>query len=733
MKTALEPNLLADIFTGFGQMVWSKDIPTGTTRFLTDNFEAVFEIPMKDLRNDPSRLNSSVHPEDVPFIDLFSKVLLSSGLEVITYRICTPSGKIKWISERKQLVKNEIGEICRLDALLTEITEQKVEEGKLVDSESTFKALFYKHPNPMWVYDLESLYFLAVNDAAVRFYGYTHDEFFKMTVKQIRPKEDLHELLMAIETNDFESYSVKNRRHTKKDGSVINVKLVSNEINFRGRRSRMVLAMDITSEVQARSQMEKVHRYLESFQSAISETSQLALIDQLGNLVYVNENLLSHTELQMDEVVGKHFSLLNSNIYKKPYYDEIWKTCTEGKVWQGEQKFFRKQGPHFWANCSIIPIKDEKEKPIQYLLLADDISSLKDAERKNREYAVRLHDILEGVTDAIFVLNRKWLVINVNRQAEELLGQKRNSLIGTNIWEIFPHEEGFRFYQFFRKAKKGKVTVQFEEYFAPLDQWHDISLYPSKDGLAVCFRNVTERRKKEKERAELMEHLISQNRDLEEFTYIASHSLRAQIANISMLCTAIDGVGLTPSNHEIFEKLFQSSANLDEVMGDLNTILTVKDRNQILYEDVLLQNTCVNAISKLPYSLVPFKKCVKFELQPGLHFYSVRNYLETILFHFISNALRYRHPEREPNVVIQGSEVENFLVLEIQDNGLGIDIPRNLKQLFQLYKTFHPGKSGKGLGLYLSKTLVEELKGTIDFKSRVGLGTSITIRIPKVR
>lgn len=96
----------------------------------------------------------------------------------------------------------------------------------------------------------------------------------------------------------------------------------------------------------------------------------------------------------------------------------------------------------------------------------------------------------------------------------------------------------------------------------------------------------------------MLEQLIAQNRDLEEFTYIASHSLRAQIANISMLCLAMDGHGMTPSNLEIFERLFQSSSNLDTIIADLNTILTVKDHSAVLFEDLL---------SRIPAS-TPFPK-----------------------------------------------------------------------------------------------------------------------------
>ena len=101
--------------------------------------------------------------------------------------------------------------------MLTETTDHKSEEIRLIDSEATFKSLFYKNPSPMWVYDTESLYFLAVNDAAVKFYGYTHDEFFRMTVRQIRPQEDVNDLLNAIRNNDLESRSDKYWRHLRKD------------------------------------------------------------------------------------------------------------------------------------------------------------------------------------------------------------------------------------------------------------------------------------------------------------------------------------------------------------------------------------------------------------------------------------------------------------------------------------------------------------------------------------
>lgn len=730
MQTVTDQNLLSDILNHLGPMVWSKDIKSGQISFLTDNFSSVFEISMDLIRLEPSVLKKSIHPEDIPFIDLFSKALLSNQFEELQYRIITPNQKVKWILERKQLVKNDLGEIIRLNAFLLEITDQKEEEIRLSDSEITFKSLFYKHPLPMWVYDTETLSFLAVNDAAVRFYGYTHDEFFRMTVRQIRPQEDGEELLSAIRSNNFEGYSEKKWRHFRKDGSQIYVRLNSNAIHFRGRKARVVLASDITQQIEAEAKTEKIYNYLERFQEAVSKNSLLALIDLKGDLQFINQNLVDKTEINSQHLIGKNWGNLLATAYNQEQKQEIWEWVNQGKIWKGQRKFLKHTGSHFWVSFSIIPIYPPGEEDSQFLLIADDISDLKEAEKRNKEYAIRIHNILEGITDAIFVLDKNWLLTNANLEAECLLDKKSQHLLGKNIWEIFPAEEGFKFYQFFRKAKKKRVTVEFEEFFAPKNRWYDISIYPSRDGLAVCFRDVSERRSKDEEMKRLMEQLFTQNRDLEEFTYITSHSLRAQIANVSMLCSAIDPQGMTPLNQEIFEKLFQSSANLDTVIADLNTILTVKNRKSILAEEFSIQNGFVNAVSRIPAEFSAFKKYISTDFGRNLNLYSVRNYIETILFQLITNSIRFRSVSRLPKIEVIAEKKGNQMLIRVVDNGRGFDMEKVGKQICQLYKTFCPGVAGKGLGLYLCKILVEELGGNLKIDSELEVGTTVSIYLP---
>lgn len=115
----------------------------------------------------------------------------------------------------------------------------------------TYRLLFEKNPLPMWVYDVKSLYFLAVNDAAVAHYGYSKNEFLRMTIKDIRPPEDVRGLLKDLERHDSSTESIGIWRHLKRNGTIIDVEVRGNEIDFEGHRARFVLAKDVTDRLRA--------------------------------------------------------------------------------------------------------------------------------------------------------------------------------------------------------------------------------------------------------------------------------------------------------------------------------------------------------------------------------------------------------------------------------------------------------------------------------------------------
>src|SRR4030095_1636012 len=145
----------------------------------------------------------------------------------------------------------DAGKLVSVLSLVLDVTVATRIEEALRKSEAQYRLLFESNPQAMWVYDLTTLRFLAVNDAAVRHYGYSRAEFLDMTMRDIRPPEDvtLTEAYLAAEDGDSEDAG--EWRHRKKDGAIINVDITASRLNFAGRPAEFVLVHDVTERKQA--------------------------------------------------------------------------------------------------------------------------------------------------------------------------------------------------------------------------------------------------------------------------------------------------------------------------------------------------------------------------------------------------------------------------------------------------------------------------------------------------
>jgi PAS domain S-box-containing protein len=154
-------------------------------------------------------------------------------------------------------------------AILRDVTERRRAERALRDSEERYRILFENNPQPMWVTDEETLAFLAVNDAACAHYGYSREEFLRMTIRDIRPARDVPALLERLASARREEPRVTTSRHQKKDGTLIEVEIASHPILFAGRLARLVLATDATERLRAQEAMrQSEQKYRDIFEFA---------------------------------------------------------------------------------------------------------------------------------------------------------------------------------------------------------------------------------------------------------------------------------------------------------------------------------------------------------------------------------------------------------------------------------------------------------------------------------
>jgi len=171
----------------------------------------------------------------------------------------TRTGEKKFIRENAKIVKSSSGEVLYYDGTIEDITDRKNTENSLRNREKQYRVLFENNPCPSWVYDTENLSFLAVNNAAIEHYGYTREEFDKLTVKDIRPIEEIARFISYVEEEKKPESNVWYWKHCKKDGTIFDVEVRSDEVIFEGKKARLVLAKDIT-ELKQTEELLKIAR-----------------------------------------------------------------------------------------------------------------------------------------------------------------------------------------------------------------------------------------------------------------------------------------------------------------------------------------------------------------------------------------------------------------------------------------------------------------------------------------
>jgi PAS domain S-box-containing protein len=171
------------------------------------------------------------------------------GLErhgVSRNRNYTKQGKILFCEWYNSVLYDESGRLLSVLSLVLDVSARKRFEEALRESEEQYRLLFESNPQPMWVYDLETLLFLAVNDAAIEHYGYSREQFLSMSIKEIRPPEDVQALCDYLSRDGSQFDHAGEWRHSKKDGTIITVEITSHRLNFAGRPAEFVLVNDIT-------------------------------------------------------------------------------------------------------------------------------------------------------------------------------------------------------------------------------------------------------------------------------------------------------------------------------------------------------------------------------------------------------------------------------------------------------------------------------------------------------
>jgi len=407
------------------------------------------------------------------------------------------------------------------------------------------------------------------------------------------------------------------------------------------------------------------------------------------------------------------------------------------------------------ANGSYRYIRDKglclgKNQAENMLGMIEDVTQIKQAERALIESELRFKSMIHDMNVGVGLYDGDTNPILCNRTAYNLLGMSEKQFMGLAAldknWCII-NEKGATFHQEdfpIPRAIKTKKPVRQEVMgvYRPLKKdwvWlmvDAVPIYDLSDSLihVICtFTDITALKNAKEKLSEKNQSLSSLAKDLKaknerlmEFAQIVSHNLRSPLSSIISLLQIYEG-GDDVTKAEIIEHIQKVSEHALLTTDELNHILKIQRADSIqstlIDLDKLLANTIQNqkgaVLDSNALIIGDFSvKEVEFPLA----------YMESIFLNFLSNSLKYRSNERECQVQVRSFlNNKNQLILEWEDNGLGLDVERNFNDLFKLGKRFHSNEDSRGVGLFLIKNQVEAMGGTISVESVLGAWTKFSI------
>ena len=225
----------------------------------------------------------------------------------------------------------------------------------------------------------------------------------------------------------------------------------------------------------------------------------------------------------------------------------------------------------------------------------------------------------------------------------------------------------------------------------------------------------------------LMDELTVQNQQLNDFANITSHNLRSPASNITALIATIEENSTVDEYKMIFDMLKKVAQNLNESLNQLMEVLHIK-KNKLIDKEVLtFQKIYSKTLESLQGEILKSKAVIKADFSAVGEIEYSKIYLESIFHNLISNALKYRDLVRIPEITIQTEKKNNHIFLHVADNGLGIDLEKNGHKIFGMHQVFHNHPDAKGIGLFMTKTQIESMKGKISVSSEASVGTTFTV------
>ena len=438
-------------------------------------------------------------------------------------------------------------------------------------------SFFEQNPIPMWIEDITSSRIVKVNNAALVAYGYTQAQMLKMTRAALSLPEGLSQSMPTRpEGVRTESGYVGVSLHQGQTGVGFFVKLYTQSISAKGKRAKLVTAVNVDLEVRAEQAQQKVNQQAQSrlqyLQSLMEhQTSYFILRFSLDGLyTYVNPALCHRLGIKESDMVG---TSAFDNIFEEDALaaENAVHQCIQnvGQPFPVRIRRYMLDGTLGVGDYEMVAIADQEGNVTEIQSMGIEVTEKLKYMEKMTAYKHRLEVIMKSITDGFYALDNDWKFTYVNDTMAASLSQSPEALVGQSVWTFLPEKEKAEFKNWFNQALIEQKSIYFQSNIVEHQIWVSVIAYPTPEGLSVFWRDITVQKLAE-------EKVNRQEARLKKIAWVQSHKVRAPLASILGLIQIFNKQNpADPFNIEVLEMLETSSQQLDLVIHEVikNTVV----------------------------------------------------------------------------------------------------------------------------------------------------------------
>lgn len=537
----------------------------------------------------------------------------------------------------------------------------------------------------------------------------------------------MHRAFLAGRRDRFGQWRVRTA-----GGRIIHADVRSSRIFIEGRPHRLAASIDATARYEA------AQRLLLT-QTAVDLAADMVVwIRPDGRIIYVNEAVCRTLGHRAAELCAMHV-------------DDAFGLAAAGRAapWRERWDALRRQGT-LQFDCTLAA-KGGEQRSVQGRIafvahageeyacaILRDVTEEQAAKERERRLHQRVAAILESTMDGVYTLDAEWRFTYLNEKAKALIARGRD-LIGRNGWEAFPQAAETELWTQYHRVRREGISAEFETYYRPLGRWFRVHAHPFEGGVAVFFRDITERKRAEQEFQAAKEAAEAANRAKSAFLANMSHELRTPLNAIMGFSDMMRGELLGPLGDPRYRAyaadIHQSSEHLLQIVNDVLDLARIEAGAVTLQEEEIdLPELLGEALRTVSVQAGAKGLALVSELPADCpHLIADRRAAKQILLNLLSNAVKFTN---EGEVTAAVELAADGLGIMVRDTGIGIR-KEDLALLGQPFRQADPLLSrrygGTGIGLALAKQLAGLHGGHLTIESAPGAGTTVTIRFPAWR